>query len=168
MHSGRVLISAHFPEELRVQYFYNATYWWWSWGMVHKLETAFRKNPWHYAKSACEHRSQKEPTCSMECVYNHFSKTCADENHYHELPSWIEVMPVSDDDLLSEFYLSPVTPGLIKGILKSRSLCSSPGDDGISYHHLKKMLSSYPPFPGDPVLKDPIWVLVTTLFLVLC
>ena len=65
-------------------------------------------------------------------------------------PSWIaDVMPMPDVDSFVEFDMSPITPGLVKGILKSRSSGSSPGDDGISYHHLKKLPSipiySWPP-----------------------
>jgi len=52
-------------------------------------------------------------------------------------------MPIPDDNSRSEFNLSPVTSGNIKSILKSRSSGSSPGDDTISYHHLKKMPSTH-------------------------
>ena len=111
--------------------------------LLRRHEAAFRKNPWHYAKSTCDPKSQQEPTCSMESTYNYFSKSCATDDRYHRIPSWVEVVPVPDDDSLFKFDLSPVTPGLIKGILKSRSSGSSPGDDGISYHHLKKMTSTH-------------------------
>ena len=108
--------------------------------MLRKNKSAFRKNPWQYAKSVCEPKSHQEPSCPKKAVYNHFFSTCAPNNHYQELPSWIaEVMPISDENSLSEFDLSPITPSLIKGILRSRSSGSSPGDDDISYHHLKKM-----------------------------
>jgi len=70
--------------------------------------------------------------------------SCAGDDHYQELPSWVEeVMPIPDDNSRSEFNLSPVTSGNIKSILKSRSSGSSPGDDTISYHHLKKMPSTH-------------------------
>ena len=108
--------------------------------ILRKNESAFRKNPWQYVKSVCEAKSHQEPSCPKETVYNHFCSTCAPNNHYQELPYRItEVMSISDENSLSEFDLSPITPSLIKGILRSRSSGSSPGDDDISYHHLKKM-----------------------------
>ena len=43
----------------------------------------------------------------------------------------------------TSFDLSPITPGLVKNVLKKRSSNSSPGDDGITYHHLKKVPSCH-------------------------
>jgi len=50
-------------------------------------------------------------------------------------------MPAPTEPALIPFDLSPITPSLGKRTLYSRSSNSSPGDDGISYHHLKKMPS---------------------------
>ena len=60
------------------------------------------------------------------------------------LPEWIDkVMPAPDPDEMTPFDLSAITPGSLKRILAKRSSNSSPGDDGITYHHLKKMPSTH-------------------------
>ena len=52
-------------------------------------------------------------------------------------------MPTPEDKSFDEFDMFPITPSLVKGILKSRSSGSSPGDDGISYHHASKKITIY-------------------------
>jgi len=42
-----------------------------------------------------------------------------------------------------EFDISPITPGAIKGMLKRCKSNSTPGPDGITYHHLKKLPSAH-------------------------
>ena len=60
------------------------------------------------------------------------------------LPNWVhDVMPSPDPSEMTPFDLLPITPGTIKRILMKRPSNSSPGDDGISYHHLKKMPSTH-------------------------
>ena len=39
--------------------------------------------------------------------------------------------------------MSPITPSIIKKVLRKRPSSSSPGDDGITYHHLKMMPPSH-------------------------
>ena len=54
-----------------------------------------------------------------------------------------EVMPSPDPKHMSPFDLSPITPGIVKRTLMKRSSNSSPGEDGITYHHLKKLPSTH-------------------------
>ena len=48
----------------------------------------------------------------------------------------------SKDDLL-EFDLSPIMPSITENVLRKCPSSSSPGDDGITYHHLKMMPSTH-------------------------
>ena len=43
---------------------------------------------------------------------------------------------------LTPFYLSPITPGLVKRVWKKKSSNYFTGEDGISYHHQKKKVPS--------------------------
>ena len=52
-------------------------------------------------------------------------------------------MPSTECDELVEFDLSAITPGTIRNILKRRPSNSSPGEDEITYHHLKKLPSAH-------------------------
>ena len=54
-----------------------------------------------------------------------------------------EIQQVPSDEGLFDFDLSPVTPALVKKVLRKHSSGSAPGDDGISYHHLKMMPSTH-------------------------
>ena len=51
---------------------------------------------------------------------------------------------VPSEDDLQEFDLSPIKPSIIKKVLRKRPSNSSPGDDGITFHHLKMMPSTHP------------------------
>ena len=63
---------------------------------------------------------------------------------YQTLPEWVnQVMPFTERDEPIEFDLSAITPGTIRKILKSRPSNSSPGEDEITYHHLKKLPSAH-------------------------
>ena len=46
-------------------------------------------------------------------------------------------------DISEEFDMSPIRPSLVKSCLKKCSSSSSPGPDGISYFHLKKLPSTH-------------------------
>lgn len=48
-------------------------------------------------------------------------------------------MPPPDNDSLLPFDVPAITLGQIKCLLRNRLSISSPRDDGITYHHLKKM-----------------------------
>lgn len=61
---------------------------------------------------------------------------------YISLPDWVAVCHPAPE-VSSVFYLSPVTPGCIKGMLRKCSSKSAPGPDGITYHHLKKLLCTH-------------------------
>ena len=60
------------------------------------------------------------------------------------MPSWVsQVQHVPSEDDLLQFNLSPITPSIIKKVLRKRPSSSSPGDDGITYHHLKMTPSTH-------------------------
>ena len=82
-------------------------------------------------------------------AYNHFANVTNGANSRYNtsenpgLPAWIdEVMPSPDPDEMTPFNLSPIEPGSIKKVLAKRSSNSSPGEDGVTYHHLKKTPST--------------------------
>ena len=109
---------------------------------VHSQERSFKSNPWHFAKKIYQGNATKEqePTFNAELALSYFQVVCTDDKKYSELPPWVSrVMPPPDDDSLLSFNMSAITPGQIKCLLKNQSSSSSPGDDGITYHHLKKM-----------------------------
>ena len=58
------------------------------------------------------------------------------------MPDWVhECMP--SPTIVKEFDESLFTQGLIKSMLKKCSSMSSPGADGISYYHLKRLPSCH-------------------------
>ena len=109
-----------------------------------RQEKGFRNNPWQFAKSACtdsEDASSPTFTSSDACQYfsDSFSKT---HSTNQSLPSWIyDSMP--SPTATEEFDDSPVTPGVIKALLKKCPSVSSPGVDGISYSFLKRLPSCH-------------------------
>ena len=77
-------------------------------------------------------------------IHLYFSNIAKASNQYQLLPQWInEVWPAPDLEEWSPFGISPITPSLVKGVLKKGSSNSSPREDGISYHHLKKVPSAH-------------------------
>ena len=68
----------------------------------------------------------------------------SDDCSYKELPTWVaEVCPNSNHNDHVEFNLTAIIPGCIKKTLQKCSSSSAPGDDGITYHHLKKITSTH-------------------------
>ena len=112
---------------------------------LRKHEKAFKYNPWVYSKKLCTlGTSSISPACTPDDAYKYVSNITNESSHYQSLPLWIdEVWPAPDPEDLTPFDLSPITPGLVKRVLKKRSSNYSPGEDGISYHHLKKVPSSH-------------------------
>ena len=111
---------------------------------AHQQEKSFRNNPWTFAKSVCEGSDARvAPQFSADSALNYFSATCSNHSsHYESLPSWIsEVMPLEDP--VEEFEMTPIVPKMIKKILQKCSPSSSPGSDGITYLHLRKLPSSH-------------------------
>ena len=112
---------------------------------LRRNERAFRSNPWHFAKSVCSERVTQENalSCSSKDAYSYFSSSFNEVvDEYESFPPWIStVIPPVDDVVDVPFNLSPITPRQIKGFLKKRSSNSTPGDDKISYHALKKLPS---------------------------
>ena len=90
------------------------------------------------------------PNLSAAEAYNHFANVTNGANSRYNtpenpgLPVWIdEVMPSPHPDEMTPFDLSLITPGSIRRVLAKRSSSSSPGEDGNTYHHLKKMPSTH-------------------------
>ena len=108
-----------------------------------RQEKAFCSNPWKFAKSACTTSSQLEPTFSLADASQYFSQSFSDDGSaYASLPSW--VYDYSPSPIVHhEFDLSPITPGIVKRTLKKCKSNSTPGPDGITYHHLKMFSSSH-------------------------
>ena len=108
-------------------------------------ERAFRKNPWHYARGVCSTKAKSEDlACSVEEAYTYFAGCAEDGGKYSGQPEWVSnvMQPPSEDEVL-DFDLSPVTPAIVKRVLRSRPSGSSPGEDGITYHHLKMLPSTH-------------------------
>ena len=111
---------------------------------THCREKYFKVNPWSFAKSVCDPCSTKvSPLFSSEVAFRYFSTSFSrDDDTYASLPDWVqEVMPVDNIDM--EFDTSPIVPKLIKNTLQKCSLSSSPGCDGITYRHLRKLPSTH-------------------------
>ena len=108
-----------------------------------RQESAFKRNPWSFAKSVCSNSSKVLPTFSKLEAFQHFSQSFSNTNSkYIDLPPWIHsVMPSSE--ITDDFDLSPITPANIKGILKRYKKRSAPGEDGITYYHLKNLPTSH-------------------------
>ena len=91
-----------------------------------------------------------EPSFSADEGYKFFKEASNGTNSKYDtsdspgLPDWVHrVMPPPETSEMIPFDLSPITPGCIKKMLRKRSSNSAPGDDGITYHHLKKMPSTH-------------------------
>ena len=90
----------------------------------------------------CSHSSSSALPPNLHCKRNSFIFLKHLENQL--LPQCInEVWPAPDQEELTPFDISPITPSLLKIVLKKRSSNSSPGEDEISYHHLKKVPSTH-------------------------
>ena len=75
---------------------------------------------------------------------NSFSDACRAHNKAQCSQEEVaQVMPPPSKEELLPFDLSPITPGTIRRTLWNRSSSSTPGNDGISYHHLKNMPSTH-------------------------
>lgn len=81
----------------------------------------------------------QNPSFTAESAYLHFKASFSTDNSkYNGLPDWIsEAMPLPSP-LLIPFDLSPIRPRTVKSILQHCSP-SSPGEDRISYLHLRNM-----------------------------
>lgn len=75
----------------------------------------------------------------VEITSNAFSSS---NSNYTSLPTWVE-SALPSPQVQEQFDLSPVTPGLIKSILKRRKHASAPGEDNIVHTHLKKLPCSH-------------------------
>lgn len=106
-----------------------------------KQEKCFRNNPWKYAKSVCSKSEKFSPTFSQATCFQYFQRVSSDmEVSYKILPDWVYRVssPPDETEEYSPFDLTAVTPGQVKRILQC-STSSSPGSDGITYFHLRKL-----------------------------
>ena len=110
---------------------------------MRKNERDFRKNPWEYAHKKLQPTDNSDPT--FDCVtassyftnmYSNSTVPCGDC-----LPSWVsESIPDCDSSL---FNVEIITSSLVKSTLRHCSMKSSPGMDGITYHHLAHLPSNH-------------------------
>ena len=101
-----------------------------------KQEQAFWKNRWSFAKSACQPGMSvpSEPTFNSQTALAFFRSQHSPNDNETLIPSWVrQVLPSS---YTSQFDLSPITPGIVKKVLKNTNKNSSPGEDEIRYSHL--------------------------------
>ena len=98
-------------------------------------ERAFRPNPWHYAKKLCDDKTSKPHLeCPSKQTFVYFAASTKDDGAYSAIPPWVsEVQTIPGDEDLMKFDLSPITPSLVKKVLKTRSSGSALGEDGITY-----------------------------------
>ena len=69
-----------------------------------------------------------------------FESAVSLSSSYNGFPDWIsEVWQLPEAGF--EFDMSSIRPSEVKRVLKGCSFTSAPGDDGISYFHLKKLPS---------------------------
>ena len=103
-------------------------------------------NPWSFSKSICKPKeSRNAPSFSQFDCQTYYSKIfSSDDCSYKQLPTWVaEVCPNSNHNHHVKFNLTAIIPGCIKKTLQKCSSSSAPGDDGITYHHLKKITSTH-------------------------
>jgi len=88
---------------------------------LQRHEKAFKSNPWAYSKKLCSSSpSSVSHTCTAEETHLHFSTILKAFNQYQSLLQW------PDQEELTPFDLSPITPSLVKRVLKKRSSNSFP------------------------------------------
>ena len=109
-----------------------------------RREKTLKANPWLFAKSVCDSHSTKvSPLFSSDVALHHFSSSFSwDNDTYVSFPDWVQEV-ISLDNVDEDFDMSPIVPKLIKCTLQKCSLSSSPGCDGITYHHLRKLPSTH-------------------------
>ena len=83
------------------------------------------------------------PYFTAETAYAYFKELTYSINS-QALPERIDqAMPPPDSEELIDFDLTAVTLGAIKSVLKKWPSNSSQGENGITYHHLKKLPSTH-------------------------
>lgn len=108
-----------------------------------KQESAFKRNPWSFAKSACQESSKSMPIFSSSEALVHFSTSfSSSQSNYSSLPSWINTVFPSPV-IIEESDMSSVTPSNLRGLLKKYRKHSDPGEDGICCKHLKNPPTFY-------------------------
>ena len=110
-----------------------------------KQERAFWANRWSFAKSVIEgSQTNTKPSFSSTEAFAYFSNSFAKpaDGTYARLPYWVEeVMPANREE--DEFDTTPITADMIWRALKKSNKSSSPGDNGLTYHHLWKLPSTH-------------------------
>ena len=86
-----------------------------------------------------QHKSKLEPTFSKEEALNYFSNSFSSEHSkYSSLPDWVYTA-FQPPNIIEEFDLSPITPRIIKRLLKRYKKQSAPGMDKITYGQLRNL-----------------------------
>ena len=108
-----------------------------------KKEKDFRSNPWKFAKSICQGKSEVKPSFSKEECFSYFTAQYSNpSSQYQGLPEWAPQV-MHPPNVETDFDLSPITPRLVKTTLQKCSSSSSPGPDSISYLHLRQLPSCH-------------------------
>ena len=87
--------------------------------------------------------------CSAENVFAEAYAYCQlisaySQQMYRTLPEWVsQAFFTFECDELIKFELFAIAPATIRKVLKSLPSNSSPGEDEITYHNLKKLPSAY-------------------------
>ena len=90
----------------------------------------------------CEQNRNVTPKFSAEEAYSHFENVFSDRMvQYTGMPEW--VVNYTPEITQDTFDLTPITPGLVKRILKKCSSSSKPGPDKVTYSCLKKLPSTH-------------------------
>ena len=107
-------------------------------------EKAFISNPWLFAKSVCSPSGPPiVPSFSASICQSYF-KSCS-QGKVAPILVYLDgsITFPPPTDIVSEFDLSPITPGYIKRTLQKCSSKSSPGDNKLTYHHLKNLPTTH-------------------------
>ena len=103
-------------------------------------EQSFHKHPWKFAQSICRPPQKVDPAFSTDQCFQYFESITSTPVGYDGVTDWIqEVWSISNYDF--EFDMSLIRPCEVKCVLKKCSSLSAPGNDNITYFHLKKLPS---------------------------
>ena len=104
-------------------------------------EKKFWKNPIDFAKKVCTHSGQAQPDFPPTVCHSFFQSTYSN-SEYGKLPKWVsDSLP--DDTTQSPLDMSPITPKIVRKTILKCSSNSKPGNNGISYFHLKRLPSTH-------------------------
>ena len=101
-------------------------------------ERLYKKNRWQFAKETCNTKSILETTFSKEETLKFSNSFSSEHSKYSSLPDWVYTA-FQPPNITEEFDLSPITPSIIKRLLKGYKKPSAPGMDKITYGQLRNL-----------------------------